>query len=41
MEYSEENYPLQSDTYELIGLCMEVHRILGKGMSEITTSLLC
>ena len=25
----------QKDTYQIIGICMEVHRILGFGFSEI------
>jgi GxxExxY protein len=25
----------QEDSYKIIGICMEVHRILGKGLSEI------
>ena len=35
MKYSEKEYPLQSETYQIIGICMEVHRILGKGLLEI------
>ena len=35
MNYSETDYPLQKESYEIIGLCMEVHRILGKGLLEI------
>ena len=35
MEYSEVKYPFQDETYEIIGICMEVHRILGKGLLEI------
>ncbi len=35
MQYPEDKYPLQSDTYVIIGICMEVHRILGKGLLEI------
>lgn len=35
MKYSEQDYPFQDETYEIIGLCMEVHRILGKGFLEI------
>jgi len=35
MNYSDEKYPLQKESYELIGICMEVHRILGKGLLEI------
>lgn len=30
-----ENYPLQKETFEIIGICMEVHRVLGKGLLEI------
>lgn len=26
---------LREETYKIIGLCMEVHRILGKGHSEV------
>jgi|SRR5690606_40425 len=29
------NFPLQDETYKIIGLCMEVHNNLGKGFSEI------
>ena len=28
-------YPLKDETHKIIGLCQEIHRILGKGMSEI------
>jgi len=28
-------YPLQKETYQIIGICMEVHRILGQGLLEI------
>src|SRR5690606_1754149 len=28
-------FPLQDETYKIIGLCMEVHNNLGKGFSEI------
>jgi GxxExxY protein len=34
MIYSEEKYPLQKESYKVIGICMEVHRILGKGLLE-------
>ena len=34
-EYDESNYPLKEETYEIIGLSMEVHRLLGNGFSEI------
>jgi len=33
--YPKEEYPLQRETYELIGICMEVHRVLGRGLLEI------
>lgn len=35
MKYSEQKYPLQKESFEIIGVCMEVHRILGKGLLEI------
>jgi len=35
MSYSEKKYPLQNKSYEIIGICMEVHRTLGKGFLEI------
>ncbi|MBW6483979.1 MAG: GxxExxY protein [Vicingaceae bacterium] len=35
MIYSEKDYPFQKETYKIIGICMEVHRILGKGLLEI------
>ncbi len=35
MKYSEDKYPLQTESYEIIGICMEIHRILGKGLLEI------
>ena len=30
-----EVFYLKDETYEIIGLCMEVHKILGKGHSEV------
>ena len=30
-----EDFYLKEETYEIIGLCMEVHKILGKGFNEI------
>jgi GxxExxY protein len=30
-----EEFYLKEETYEIIGLCMEVHKILGKGFNEI------
>lgn len=35
MNYDSKKYPLQDKSYEIIGICMEVHRILGKGFLEI------
>ena len=35
MNYSKHEYPLQKESYQIIGICMEVHRILGKGLLEI------
>ena len=35
MKYDEIKYPLQKESYEIIGICMEVHRILGRGFLEI------
>ena len=32
--YSKEKYPLQEESFQLIGICMEVHRELGKGLAE-------
>ena len=30
-----EEFYLKEETYKIIGLCMEVHKILGKGFNEI------
>ena len=35
MKYIEDKYPLQKESYIIIGICMEIHRILGKGLLEI------
>ena len=35
MKYSDNEYPLQDESYQIIGICMEIHRILGKGLLEI------
>jgi len=35
MNYDSKKYPLQEESYEIIGICMEVHRILGKGFLEV------
>jgi GxxExxY protein len=34
-KYPKDNYPLQEETFQIIGICMEIHRILGKGLLEI------
>ena len=33
--FNAEDYPFQKETYKIIGVGMEVHRVLGKGFSEI------
>jgi len=33
--FDDKKYPLQKESYEIIGICMEVHRILGRGFLEI------
>ena len=33
--YTNEDYPLQNLSYQLIGIGMEIHRTLGKGFLEI------
>lgn len=35
MKYPEKEYPLQNESYQIIGICMDVHRILGRGLLEI------
>ncbi len=35
MKYSKQEYPFQKESFQIIGICMEVHRILGKGLLEI------
>ena len=35
MKYSKQDYPLQKESYQIIGICMEVHRVLGKGLLGI------
>lgn len=32
--YPKNKYPLQEESYKIIGACMEVHRFLGKGFLE-------
>lgn len=34
-EYDKKKYPYQSESYKIIGACMEVHKVLGKGLLEI------
>ena len=31
----EASYPLQQETHTIIGVCMEVHRVLGPGLLEV------
>jgi GxxExxY protein len=31
----EEHFPLKHESHAIIGICMEVHRVLGKGLLEI------
>jgi len=33
--YSENDYPLQKESYQIIGICMEIHSALGNGLLEI------
>ena len=33
--YTKDDYPFQEESFKIIGLCIEVHRILGKGQSEV------
>ncbi len=35
MSYTEIEYPLQKETYKIIGICMEIHKLIGKGFLEI------
>ena len=35
LKYSEENYSLQELSKSVIGICMEVHRVLGHGFLEV------
>lgn len=30
-----DKYPFQEETYDLIGIAMEIHRVLGKGFLEV------
>ena len=33
--YESEKYPYQEETYKIIGIAMDIHKVLGKGFSEI------
>ena len=33
--FNVDDYPFQEECYTIIGIAMEIHRILGKGFSEI------
>jgi GxxExxY protein len=35
LKNKKEFYPLQMESYQIIGICMEIHRILGNGLLEI------
>jgi GxxExxY protein len=35
MSYSDQNFLYKQESYEIIGICMEIHRYLGKGFLEI------
>ena len=35
MKNCKDKYLLQNECYQIIGVCMEIHRILGKGLLEI------
>lgn len=32
---AKEKYPYQEESFNIIGVCMEVHKNLGKGLSEV------
>ena len=34
-KFNEVDYPLKKETGEIIGICMEIHRILGRGFLEV------
>ena len=33
--FNNEGFPFQTETYKIIGIAMEIHRLLGRGLSEI------
>ncbi len=35
MKYNKGFYPFLNESYKVIGICMEIHNILGKGLLEI------
>lgn len=35
LQIENNDYPLQEETYIILGIAMEIHRVLGKGFSEI------
>jgi GxxExxY protein len=35
MDIEHQTFPFKEETHTIIGVCMEVHRILGKGLVEI------
>lgn len=35
VEYGEKKYPLQKETYDILGKCFEVHKTLGRGFLEV------
>lgn len=35
LQIENNEYPLLQETYKIIGVAMEIHRVLGKGFSEI------
>ena len=40
-ENDEHKYPMRQETFKIIGICMEIHRILGKGFLEIVYKDAC
>jgi GxxExxY protein len=33
--FDKTEYPFQDETYKIVGLCMEIHKVLGKGLLEV------